>query len=191
MTADWSRLEALPATKLTDLFAQDSERLSKLSLDVAGIHFDWSKTHLTTDAIAAFEEMAKAQDLAGKRQAMFSGEIVNVTEGRAVEHTAERGEGKPESVAIARASHARMRTLIDAIEADALGPVRHILHVGIGGSALGPQLLVDALGRDDKRYDVGIVANVDGVALEDMFAKFDPAATLLVVASKTLPRPRR
>ena len=135
--------------------------------------------------IAAFEEMAKTQDLAGKRQAMFSGEIVNVTEGRAVEHTAERGEGKAESVAIAQASHARMRTLIDAIEADALGPVRHILHVGIGGSALGPQLLVDALGRDDKRYDVGIVANVDGVALEDVFAKFDPAATLLVVASKT------
>ena len=185
MTADWSKIEALPATKLTDLFAQDSERLSKLSLDVAGIHFDWSKTHLTTDAITAFEEMAKAQDLAGKRQAMFSGEIVNVTEGRAVEHTAERGEGKPESVAIARASHARMRTLIDAIEADALGPVRHVLHVGIGGSALGPQLLVDALGRDDKRYDVAIVANVDGVALEDVFEKFDPAATLLVVASKT------
>ena len=185
MTADWSKIEALPATKLTDLFAADSERLSKLSLDVAGIHFDWSKTHLTTDAITAFEEMAKAQDLAGKRQAMFSGEIVNVTEGRAVEHTAERGEGKPESVAIARASHARMRTLIDAIEADALGPVRHVLHVGIGGSALGPQLLVDALGRDDKRYDVAIVANVDGVALEDVFEKFDPAATLLVVASKT------
>lgn len=165
MTADWSKLEALPAAKLTDLFAADSERLSKLSLDVAGIHFDWSKTHLTADMISAFEEMAKAQDLLGKRQAMFAGEIVNVTEGRAVEHTAERGEGKPESVAIAQASHSRMRTLIDAIEADALGPVRHILHVGIGGSALGPQLLVDSLGRDDKRYDVGIVANVDGVAL--------------------------
>ncbi|RMB54421.1 glucose-6-phosphate isomerase [Sphingomonas sp. PP-CE-3A-406] len=185
MTADWSKIEALPATKLTDLFAADSERLSKLSLDVAGIHFDWSKTHLTTDMVTAFEEMAKAQDLSGKRQALFSGEIVNVTEGRAVEHTAERGEGKPESVAIAQASHQRMRTLIDAIEAEALGPVRHILHVGIGGSALGPQLLVDALGRDDKRYDVAIVANVDGVALEDVFAKFDPAATLLVVASKT------
>ena len=65
MTADWSKIEALPATTLTDLFAQDSERLSKLSLDVAGIHFDWSKTHLTTDMVAAFEHMAKAQDLAG------------------------------------------------------------------------------------------------------------------------------
>ena len=185
MTADWSKIEALPAAKLTDLFAADSARLSKLSLDVAGIHFDWSKTHLTPDMVAAFEEMAKTQDLSGKRQAMFSGEIVNVTEGRAVEHTAERGEGKPESVAIAQASHQRMRTLIDAIEADALGPVRHVLHVGIGGSALGPDLLVDALGREDSRYDVAIVSNVDGVALEDAFRRFDPATTLLVVASKT------
>lgn len=183
--ADWSKIEALPATKLTDLFAGDPDRLATLSLDVLGIHFDWSKTHLTKDAIAAFAELAKAQDLAGKREGLFSGKIVNVTENRAVEHTAERGEGKPESVAIAAASHARMRALIDAIEAEALGPVRHVLHVGIGGSALGPHLLVDALGREDKRYDVAIVSNVDGVALEDVFERFDPAATLLVVASKT------
>ena len=185
MTADWTAIEALPAAKLVDLFDQDADRLSTLSLDVAGIHFDWSKTHLTKDAIAAFEALAKAQGLAAKREALFSGAAINVTEGRAVEHTAERGEGAPDSVARARAFHQRMRTLIDAIEAEALGPIRHILHVGIGGSALGPDLLVDALGRDDKRYDVAIVANIDGVALEDAFARFDPAATLLVIASKT------
>ena len=78
-----------------------------------------------------------------------------------------------------------MRALIDAIEAEALGPIRHVLHIGIGGSALGPDLLVDALGRDSDRYDVAIVSNVDGVALEEVFKRFDPAATLLVVASKT------
>lgn len=183
--ADWSAIEALPTTKLVDLFAQDPDRLSRLSLDVAGIHFDWSKTHLTGDAIAAFEALAKAQDLAGKRDALFGGAVVNVTEGRAVEHTAERGEGKAESVAIARQSHQRMRALIDAIEAEAFGPVRSILHVGIGGSALGPDLLVDALGREDSRYEVAIVSNVDGVALEDAFRRFDPTTTLLVVASKT------
>ena len=185
MTADWTAIEALPAARLVDLFDQDADRLSKLSLDVAGIHFDWSKTHLTSDAIAAFEALAKAQGLAAKREALFSGAAINVTEGRAVEHTAERGEGAPDSVARARSFHQRMRTLIDAIEAEALGPIRHILHVGIGGSALGPDLLIDALGRDDKRYDVAIVANIDGVALEDAFARFDPAATLLVIASKT------
>jgi glucose-6-phosphate isomerase len=184
-TADWSAIEALPAPKLTDLFAGDSGRLATFSLDVAGLHFDWSKTHLTPEAVAAFAELAKAQGLAAKREALFAGEVVNVTEGRAVEHTAERGEGSEEAVAKARALQSRMRALIDAIEADALGPVRHILHVGIGGSALGPDLLIDALGRDADRYDVAIVANIDGVALEDAFKRFDPDATLLVIASKT------
>ncbi|MFE8582997.1 glucose-6-phosphate isomerase [Sphingomonas sp. NCPPB 2930] len=185
MAADWSTIESLPQTPLLDLFANDPNRLASLSLDVAGIHFDWSKTHLTPEAVAAFAELAKAKGLAAKRDALFGGEVVNVTEGRAVEHTAERGEGNPESVATARASHARMRALIDAIEAEALGPIRHVLHIGIGGSALGPDLLVDALGRDSDRYDVAIVSNVDGVALEEVFKRFDPAATLLVVASKT------
>jgi glucose-6-phosphate isomerase len=183
--SDWSTIEALPKRTLLELFADDPGRLDKLSLDVCGIHFDWSKTHLTPEATDAFVALARTRDLAGKREALFGGEIVNVTEGRAVEHTAERGEGRAESVAIARASQSRMRTLIDAIEAEALGPVRHILHVGIGGSALGPHLIVDALGREDKRYDVAIVSNVDGTALEDAFDRFDPAATLLVVASKT------
>jgi glucose-6-phosphate isomerase len=78
-----------------------------------------------------------------------------------------------------------MRALIDAIEGEALGGIRHVLHVGIGGSALGPDLLVDALGRESGRYDTAIVSNVDGVALEEAFGRFDPTATLLVVASKT------
>ena len=183
--SDWTAIEALPSPKLTELFDQDGERLSKFSLDVAGIHFDWSKTHLTTEAVDAFAALARVQDLAGKRDAMFGGEHVNVTEDRPVEHTAERGEGNAESVARARKFHERMRSLIDAIEGGALGDIRHVLHIGIGGSALGPHLLIDALGREDARYDVAIVSNVDGVALEDAIKDFDPAATLLVLASKT------
>ncbi|MBB3694518.1 glucose-6-phosphate isomerase [Sphingomonas sp. BK580] len=183
--ADWSTIEALPQERLEALFANDPDRLKRLSLDVAGIHFDWSKTHLTADALTAFEALAKSVDLAGKREAMFAGANVNVTEDRPVEHTAERGEGKAESVARAASYHARMRGLIDAIEAEAFGPVRSILHVGIGGSALGPHLLVDALGRGSDRYDVAIVSNVDGMALDDVFDDFDPETTLLVVASKT------
>ena len=183
--SDWSAIEALPSPKLVDLFADDPNRLATFSTDVAGIHFDWSKTHLTKDAVAAFEKMCAAQDLAGKRAALFAGEHVNVTEDRPVTHTEERGEGNPEIVATAQKFHQRMRALIDAIEGGALGEIRSILHVGIGGSALGPHLLVDALGREEKRYEVAIVSNVDGVALEDVFAKFDPKTTLLAVASKT------
>jgi len=185
MAADWSAIEALPQERLEALFAADPDRLSRFSMDIAGLHFDWSKTHLTSDMVSAFEKLAKAQGLAARREALFNGEKVNLTEGRSVTHTAERGEGNAENVAEAQALHARMRALGDAIEAGALGPVRHVIHVGIGGSALGPHLLVDALGRESDRYDVAIVSNVDGVALEEVFARFDPTATLLLVASKT------
>jgi glucose-6-phosphate isomerase len=183
--ADWKSIEALPQQKLQSLFADDPDRLAALIVEQSGIRFDFSKTHLSRDAIAAFSKLASVQGLASKRDDLYAGLIVNASEGRAAEHGAERGEGAAESVAKAQALHTRMRALIDAIEADALGPVRHILHVGIGGSALGPDLIVDALGRDAGRYDVAIVSNVDGVALEEAFARFDPQATVLAIASKT------
>ncbi len=182
---DWSAVRSLDTATLQQLFAADPGRVTALSADVAGIRFDWSKTHLTAEAVARFAGIAAAMGLAAKRDALFAGEAINVTEGRAVEHTAERGEGAPESVARARSNHARMRALIDAIEAEALGPVRSILHIGIGGSALGPDLLVDALGREADQYEVAIVSNVDGVALEDALDRFDPQTTLVAVASKT------
>ncbi|SOB80921.1 glucose-6-phosphate isomerase [Sphingomonas guangdongensis] len=182
---DWSRVEALSPPKLTELFAADPERVSRFSVDVAGIHFDFSKTHLDAEALAAFDALAKSANMAAKRDALFAGDKVNTSEDRAVTHVAERGEGAEEDSAKAAQLHARMRALIDAIEGEALGPVRHILHIGIGGSALGPELLVDALGRDTDRYDVAVVSNIDGVALEEVFDAFDPQATLVVVASKT------
>ena len=185
MTADWHAIESLNPPRLDALFAADPYRLSRFSIDVAGLHFDWSKTHLTVEAVAAFEALAKAQGFAARREALFAGEAVNATEGRAAEHGAERGEGSPDAVARAAQLHARMRALIDAIEVGALGPVRHILHIGIGGSALGPDLLIDALGRDEARYEVAVVSNIDGCALEEAFARFEADATLVVIASKT------
>ncbi|ATE67102.1 glucose-6-phosphate isomerase [Rhizorhabdus dicambivorans] len=174
-----------PATSLTDLFTAEPDRLSRLAIEEAGLLFDFSKTHISTELIARFTALADASGFAARRDALFAGEAVNVTEGRAAEHPAERGSGAPDSVARARQFHARMRGMIDAIEAEAFGPIRHILHVGIGGSALGPDLLVDALGRNSDRYEVAVVSNVDGAALDEVFERFDPQATLLVVASKT------
>lgn len=185
MPAPWQAIDALVPVPLEQLFADDPDRLKRFAIDVAGLHFDWSKTHLTAEAVAAFEALARAQDLAGRRDALFAGEKVNATEDRAAEHVAERGEGAPEAVARAAQLHARMRALIDAIEAEALGPIQHILHIGIGGSALGPDLIVDALGRDTGRYEVAVVSNIDGCALEEAFAAFEPDATLVVIASKT------
>jgi glucose-6-phosphate isomerase len=181
----WNRLLATAPQRLADLFVAEPDRLSRLSIEEAGLLFDFSKTHLSAGLIDGFLALAEERGFAAQREALFSGAAVNVTEGRAAEHPAERGQGAPDSVARARAFQARMRAMIDAIEADALGPIRHVLHVGIGGSALGPDLLMDALGRDADRYDVAIVSNVDGAALEEVFKRFDPAATLLAIASKT------
>jgi glucose-6-phosphate isomerase len=181
----WTFLDGGTGPSLVELFAADPGRVEAMSFRVSGIWFDWAKTHLTAPLLSGFEALAVARNFSARRDDLFSGRIVNPTEGRAAEHSAERGEGAVESVQRAKAFHGRMRSLIDAIEAGALGDIRHILHIGIGGSALGPNLLVDALGRDAGRYDVAIVSNVDGAALKDVFARFDPHKTLLAVASKT------
>jgi len=151
MNEAWSAVEGTESRPLLELFEEDPDRLSRFTIEEGGISFDFSKTHLTADLVSAFVRLAEAQDLAGAREALFSGQAINVTEGRAAEHSAERGQGAPESVARAQGLHARMRALIDAIEAGAFGEIRHILHIGIGGSALGPDFLIDALGRDSGR----------------------------------------
>ncbi|HEV2567552.1 glucose-6-phosphate isomerase [Sphingomonas sp.] len=170
---------------LKQMLESDPDRLGTLTLEAAGLYFDWTKTHLTADLLAQFGALAERQGLKQAREALFGGRVVNTSEGRPAEHTAERGEGNPDSVARARTFHNRMRALLDAIEAGALGDIRHVLHVGIGGSALGPDLLIDALGREADRYDVAVVSNVDGAAIEEATRDFDPHATLLLVASKT------
>jgi glucose-6-phosphate isomerase len=185
MSDAWTAVEQSDTRSLAELFTSEPDRLQRLTLEEAGIRFDFSKTHLSSATLAAFETLAGEQGLAAARDALFSGATVNPTENRAATHTAERGQGAPESVALAATLHSRMRALIDAIEADAFGPVRHILHIGIGGSALGPDFLIDALGRDAGRYDARVVSNVDGSALEEALADFDPQTTLIAVASKT------
>ncbi|MEA3043275.1 MAG: glucose-6-phosphate isomerase [Sphingomonadales bacterium] len=181
----WAALASAPTETLEKLFAAEPDRLARLAVEESGIRFDFSKTHLSRGLIEAFLALADQAGLAARRDAMFAGEIVNPTEKRAAEHSAERGQGAPDSVARAAGFHARMRAMVDAIEAEAFGPIRHILHLGIGGSALGPELLLDALGRDAGRYETAIVSNIDGAALEQAVAGFDPATTLLVIASKT------
>ncbi len=185
MTDQWNFLASAKPQTLVSLFAEDSDRLTAYSVEAAGLYFDFSKTHLTAPLADHFASVATAMNLSKHRDDLFAGRIVNVTEGRAAEHTAERGEGNPDSVAAAKALHSRMRALIEAIEAGALGDIRYVLHIGIGGSALGPDVLIDALGRDAGRYDVAVVSNVDGCALKEVFARFDPHKTLLVIASKT------
>jgi glucose-6-phosphate isomerase len=181
----WGKLAELPTPTLAELFAGGDSRVDALTLSLGGLRFDFSKTHLDAKKLALFAGLAEMQRLADAREALFTGAIVNPTEGRAAEHAAERGNGHPDAVVQAKAFQARMRGLLDVIEAGAFGEIRHILHIGIGGSALGPKLLVDALGREGAHYDVKVVSNIDGAALAEAVRDMDPQATLIAVASKT------
>ena len=157
-TADhsWQALADWQPRKLTDLVAADPEaRLQVLVRSVADIRFDFAKTHLDGASVAILSGLAEVQDFDGRRKTLFSGGIANPTEDRAAEHSAERGDGAPDSVHAAQALHQRMRMMIDAI------------------------------GRHSDRYDVAVVSNVDGAALDEAFARFSPEHTLVAVASKT------
>jgi glucose-6-phosphate isomerase len=176
---------AAPARRLGELFADEPDRLSRLSFEVAGIYFDWSKTHLDQALIERSVARAEKMGFAAARDALFSGEIVNPSEGRPATHVAERGSGAPEDVDLAAARRQRTRALVDAVEAGAFGDVTGVLHIGIGGSLLGPALLADALGRRSAKVNVRFLSNIDGAAFDEAVKPLDPATTLVVVASKT------
>ena len=171
IAAIWDRLAGLDQPALSDLFADDDARVARLSQRLAfdlgaagqvGMLLDWSKTHLDAAVLDAFEELAAAAGFDAAREALFGGGIVNPTEGRPASHGAMRGSGTPAQVEEAEALLARMGMLVEAIHAGALGDVNHLIHIGIGGSALGPDLAVDALTRDLGLVDVHVVGVGDG-----------------------------
>lgn len=181
----WKRIESFELKPLTSLFAEEPDRLGRLSREVAGIFFDWSKTHLDGALLNGFAALAEQTGFAAAREALFAGRDVNVTEHRPADHLAERGSGAADAVELAASRRVRMRALVDAIEAGAFGDVTGILHIGIGGSVLGPHLLVDALARERLALDVSFLSNIDPHAFEDAVAMLDPATTLVVAVSKT------
>ena len=181
----WKRIDEYKLKQLTSLFAEEPDRLGRLSYDLAGIYFDWSKTHLDGELLDAFLELAEEKNFACAREKLFAGDAVNVTEKRPAEHIGERGSGAPDAVELAASRRSRMRALIDAIEGGAFGDVTGVLHIGIGGSVLGPHLLVDALASETLRLDVSFLSNIDPQAFDDAVAALDPATTLVVAVSKT------
>ena len=178
-------MEKKSIKRLDELFAAEPDRLSRLSFEAAGIYFDWSKTHLDQPLIGDFLSRAEKMGFAAAREALFSGAVVNPSEKRPATHVAERGSGAPEEVDLATARRQRMRALVDAIEAGAFGDVTGILHIGIGGSVLGPELLVDALNRHSAQFTVRFLSNIDGAAVDSAVKDLDPHTTLIVIASKT------
>lgn len=181
----WNAIENQPASTLKDLFDADPDRVGQLSFEQSGIYFDFSKTHMDSMLLENFRKLADDKGLSDKIEALTSGVAINISEGRAAEHTAERGFGAETSVENARLLKNRMQGLVQAIEAGALGDIEYIIHLGIGGSALGPQLILEALKIGDEKYKTAVISNIDGCALEPVLEHFDAHKTLLVIASKS------
>ena len=111
----WTTLQSLEVAPLGESFARDEGRVARWTRSVSGITFDLSKTHLDTAIANGFAALAADVGYAAKRDALFAGEIVNASEGRAATHLAERGQGAADDNAFAAMCHARMRSLVDAI----------------------------------------------------------------------------
>lgn len=164
---------------LLDLFAADPDRVSKLTFTAPHLIADFSKQRIDTAALNALSQLAAAADFEAWRKRLFAGETVNNTEGRAAKHWLLRAPDAPAEVRRTRAQMsefaARIRPQIDAI-----------IHLGIGGSDLGPRLVLDALKAHRRAgLEVRFAANVDGADAADAIEGLDPARTLLIVASKT------
>ncbi|WFB11855.1 glucose-6-phosphate isomerase [Streptomyces sp. LX-29] len=183
---------------LRDLFAEDPGRARRLSLQVGDLHLDYSKQLVTDETLRRLRELAEAAGVAELRDAMFRGEKINNTEGRAVLHTALRAprsavikvDGK-DVVPDVYAVLTKMTTFAEKVRSGHWTghtgkPVKNVVNVGIGGSDLGPAMAYEALRSYTARdLNFRFVSNVDGADLHEAVRDLDPAETLFVIASKT------
>ncbi|NGO68407.1 glucose-6-phosphate isomerase [Streptomyces boncukensis] len=199
---EWQALakhrEELGDTHLRTLFAEDPDRGRRYALRVGDLYLDYSKHLVTDETLRLLRELARATGVTRLRDAMFRGEKINVTEHRAVLHTALR---TPESATVSVDGenvvpkvHAVLRKM--AVFADKVREghwtghtgkrIRTVVNIGIGGSDLGPAMAYEAL-RPYTRRDMQFrfVSNVDGADLHEAVRDLDPAETLFIVASKT------
>ena len=200
-TSAWARLEAAAEIFEPDLrgwFADDPDRAARFSFDVADLRVDLSKNLVDDDVLAALLQLADQVDLAGRREAMFGGERVNVTEHRSVLHTALR---LPVTARLEVEGHDVVADVHDVLGrvydfarrvrsgawTGATGqPIKTVVNIGIGGSDLGPAMAVEAL-RPYSRLDLDFrfISNIDPSDCATKLAGLDPATTLFIVASKT------
>ncbi|MFH8770719.1 glucose-6-phosphate isomerase [Streptomyces sp. NPDC017958] len=201
-TPEWTALtkhrEALADTHLRELFAADPERGAGYTLQVGDLYIDYSKHLVTDETLRLLRELATATDVFGLRDAMFRGEKINVTENRAVLHTALRAPRdaviEVDGENVVPAVHAVLDKMSDFAERVRSGAwtghtgkrIKNVINVGIGGSDLGPAMAYEVLRSfTDRDLTVRFVSNVDGADLHEATRDLDPAETLFIVASKT------
>lgn len=198
----WKALEQhyqeMSGVHMRDLFAQDPARFDKFSLRFGDILFDYSKNRITETTMSLLFDLARQADLSAQIEAMFTGQKINTTEGRAVLHIALRNRANrpilvdgqdvmPEVNAVL----ARMRTFSEAVRSGVWKgytgkPMTDVVNIGIGGSDLGPQMVTRALTHYSKRdLTMHFVSNVDGTDIAETLRHVNPETTLFLVASKT------
>jgi glucose-6-phosphate isomerase len=183
---------------LRELFAKDSQRGERLVAEAAGLYLDYSKQRVTDETLRLLLDLARACDVRARIDAMFAGEKINVTEGRAVLHVALRAPRGTRIVVdgqdVVPGVHAvldRMAEFAGRVRGGAWTgftgrPIRNIVNIGIGGSDLGPAMATDALRwYRDPRLTLRFVSNVDGADFVSAIHGLEPAETLFIVASKT------
>jgi glucose-6-phosphate isomerase len=183
---------------LREFFANDPDRLTYLTVEAAGVYADFSKHRVTADTLALLAELAREREVEERRDAMFRGEHINVTEDRAVLHVALRmPRGRSlivDGQDVVRDVHEvldRMAAFCERVRngrwQGATGkPIRNVVNIGIGGSDLGPAMAYEAL-RYYSRRDLTFrfVSNVDSTDAIEATRGLDPAETLVIVSSKT------
>src|SRR5438876_778470 len=189
---------SLRGVHLRELFARDPGRGERLVAEAAGLYLDYSKQRVTDETLGLLLDLARASGLRARIEAMFAGEKLNVTEGRAVLHVALRAPRGARIVVDGEDVVPRVHAVLDRM-VDFAGRVRsgawtgftgrairNVVNLGIGGSDLGPAMATEALRwYADRRLTLRFVSNVDGADFVESTRDLDPAETLFVVASKT------
>jgi len=189
--------QAQQSTHLSDYFQADPLRFEKFSLRWDRFLVDYSKNHVSAETMQLLFQLAEECKLPVAIEAMYGGELINETEGRAVLHIALRNQSQvPVKLAGAdvmpeiRAVLAQMKTFSDAvIDGGWRGykgdMITDVVNIGIGGSDLGPVMVTEALKAYKTRLNVHFVSNVDGTHITEVLKPLNPATTLVLVASKT------
>ncbi|MFB7596711.1 glucose-6-phosphate isomerase [Streptomyces sp. NPDC056160] len=198
---EWTALEDHRAQwqpHLRELFAEDPSRAERYTVRVGDLRLDYSKHLVTDETLRLLRDLAAATDVFGLRDAMFRGEKINVTEDRAVLHTALRAPRdaviEVDGENVVPKVHAVLDKMAAFAERVRSGEwtghtgkrIRNVVNIGIGGSDLGPAMAYEVLrAYTDRDLTVRFVSNVDGADLHEATRDLDPAETLFIVASKT------
>jgi len=193
-----AHFEKIRDVHLRDLFAADPERGERLVAHGAGLYLDFSKNRITDETLLLLGELARARGVEERREAMFAGEHINVSEDRAVLHVALRMPRERslvvDGVDVVKEVHGTLDRMAAFAERVRSGewrghtgrPIRNVVNVGIGGSDLGPVMAYEALRHFSRReLSFRFVSNIDGTDFVEATRDLDPEETLFVISSKT------